>query len=567
MNFRFLFLVIIFFTILFVSCEADVDLSNISNEVSLHPDLIVPIGAASVSLGQIISKNDSSGRFLIGDDSEINYFRIDSSEFKFPVLNLLQNSKELIKNINLTPLGIVVPPNSTLPTVSFNDIIDLGINNDKNVDRIDSILVKSAIISIIIDVSSDLESINPYDLTFSIVFPNGKIRMLNGNSSTINFKPIGYGIPSDIVLSNFMMSTSGKESELPIEVMLNAKTGALPLILSSASKVVNKISFKQLDYSVVYGNFKSGFNLSNSFQQGIDLDNDLSTGLLKFANPQVYISAISNVGMYLNFRIDYIKAFLSTNQNVNPVFADFNGSKFTDFELKRKPAYPGDTVHLNLPTLNKDWGATNLFFEDESKSDMLQYNFTASVDTLSALNEKLPSYITSDAKIKVKINTIIPLNFSKGSYYEYTDTISNIFVAIANALNQFPYSNITSTALILNITNGLPVKTSFTFDLTDSLGKVLPTSFEKNYVIEAGKVDGNGIVQPGKETKQNLQLVVTKEQLEILKKARDLTYKVRIEGNDINSNIHFVKSNTFDLKAGLFVKGDVNTTISTKTQK
>jgi len=454
-----------------------------------------------------------------------------------------------------------------LPTVTFNDILDLGINNDKNGDRIDSILVKSATISLIINVSSDLENINPCDLKFSIIFPNGKIRMLNGTSSTITFKPIAYGIPNDVFLSDFMMSTSGKVSGIPIEIRLDAKTGALPLILSSASRVINKIRFKQLDYSVVYGNFKSGFNLSKTFEQGIDFDKGFSNGLLKFANPQVYISAISNVGMYLNFRIDYIKAFLSTNQNVNPVFASFNGSKYANIELKRKPAYPGDTVHLNLPALNKDWGGTNLLFEDESKPDMLQYNFTASVDSLSALNDKSPSYITSDAKIKVKIKTVIPLNFSKGSYYEYTDTISNVFVSITNALNQFSNNNINSTALILNITNGLPVKTSFTFDLTDSIGKALPTTFEKNYVIEAGKVDGNGIVQPGKEMKQNLQLVVTKDQLEILRKARDLTYKVRIEGNDINSNIHFIKSNTFDLKAGLFLNGDVNTTLKTNNQK
>jgi RNase P/RNase MRP subunit p29 len=80
-------------------------------------------------------------------------------------------------------------------------------------------------------------------------------------------------------------------------------------------------------------------------------------------------------------------------------------------------------------------------------------------------------------------------------------------------------------------------------------------------------VDGNGIVQSGKETKQSIQLVVTKDQLDVLKKARVFKYKVRVDGNDINSNIHFIKSNTFDLKAGLFVKGDVSTTLGTKTQQ
>ena len=566
MNFRFLLLLSVFFSILFVSCEADIDLNNISNDISLHPDLIVPIGGANVSLGELLSANVSLGKYLTVDDSEINYQRIDSSEFKFPVLNFLANSKELNRNITLGPSGTFVPSNYNLPTIAVSDTVDLGLNAGNNRDRVDSILVKSATIGVVINVSPDLASINPNDLKFSIVFPNGKIRMLNGTSSTITFKPIGYGIPYDVVLSNFMMSTSGKERGIPIEIRMDAKTGALPLVLNSTSTVTNKISFKQLDYSVVYGTFKSGFNLSNSFKQGIDLDKDFPNGLLKLADPQVSISAISNVGMYLNFRIDFIKAYVSTNQNVNPIFANFNGSPDVNIELKRKPSNPGDTVHLILPTLNKDWGGTNLLFENESKPDVLQYDFTTSVDSLYSVKDKSPSYITSDAKIKVYLKTIIPLSFSKGSYYEFSDSISNIFVGISNALNQFPYTKIASTVLILNVTNGLPVRTSFTFDLTDSLGKVLPTTFVKNYVIQGGKVDGNGIVQPGKETKQSIQLVVTKDQLDVLKKARFLTYKVRIDGNDINSNIHFIKSNTFDLKAGLFVKGDVNASLGTKTQ-
>jgi len=567
MNFRFLLLLSVFFSILFVSCEADIDLNNISNDISLHPDLIVPVGGANVSLGQLLSANVSLSKYLTVDDSEINYQRVDSSEFKFPVLNFLANSKELDRNITLGLPGMFILSNSMLPTIAVTDTVNLGLNTGNNGDRVDSILVKSATICVVINVSPDLASINPGNLQFSIVFPNGKIRMLNGNSSTINFKPTGYGIPYDVVLSNFMMNITGRDKGIPIEIRLDAKTGALPLVLCSTSSVTDKISFKQLDYSVVYGTFKSGFNLSNSFKQGIDFDKNLPNGLLKFANPQVFISAISNVGMYLNFKINLIKTYISTDLNVNPVFANFNGSPDVNIELKKKPSNPGDTVHLIFPTLNKDWGGTNLLFENESKPDMLQYDFTASVDSLSTAKDKSPSFITSDAKIKVVLKTVIPLSFSKGSYYEFCDSIPNIFVGISNALNKFSYTKIASTALILNVINGLPVRTSFTFDLTDSLGKVLPTTFVKSYVIQGGKVDGNGIVLPGKENKESIQLVVTNEQLDVLKKARVLKYKVRIDGNDINSNIHFITSNTFDLKVGLFVKGDVNTTLGTKTQQ
>ncbi|MDD4969618.1 MAG: hypothetical protein PHT07_09335 [Paludibacter sp.] len=566
MNLRFFILVFISFSVFLVSCEADIDLQNISNEVSLHPDLIVPIGSASLTLGQIISNNDPTKQFLIGDNSEISYLRFESYEYPIPAFNFLKNSQELTRNINLTPVGAPIPPYFTLPPITDNVIVNLGINSN-NENRIDSLLVKSATISMIVDVSSDLRSISPSNLNFSIVFPNGQIRMLNGKSNIVTCTPGGYGMINNIPISDFMLNTSGAESGIPIQILIEAKTGALPIILTPTTAITCKINFTKLDYSVVYGSFKSSLNIPIPLEQRIDLDKDLPNGLIKFANPQVFITATSNVGAYLNFQIDYIKAFLSTNQNLTPVYANFNGKQSTDIGLGRKPKIPGDTIRIPLRTLDKDWGDTNLLFENESKPDMLEYQFSAKIDPTIRIDDKTPDFLTSDAKIKVDVKTVVPLNFTKGSYYEFKDSITNVFLLLSNALNQNLYTDITYTALILNISNGLPVKTTFTFDLIDSVGKVLPTTFEKKYVIEAGKVDANGLVQPGKETKQTLQIAVSKEQLSTLKKAKSIAYKVRIEGADINSNIHFTKLNTFDLKVGLFVKGEINTTIGTKTQK
>ena len=566
MNLRLIFFVFGLFSFLFVSCEADIDLNNVSNEVSLHPDLIVPIGGASLSLGQIILNNDSAHRFIIGDDSEISYLSFDSLKFILPTLNFLENSQELIRNIQLSPVVAYIPSNTSVPTILSNDTLRLGINTN-NANHVDSILVKTATISLIVDVSSDLASINPADLKFSIVFPNGKVRMLDGSSSTQSISPTGFGLINYKKISNFMMSTSDGESGMPIQILIDVKTGALPLILTPASTITCKINFTNLDYSVAYGNFKSDFNLTQTLQQHIDLNKNFPTGSLKFANPKISISASSNVGAYLNFKIDYIKAFLSTNQNVLPVFASFDGVKYTNIEFKRKPTSPGDTINVGLQTLDKDWGGTDKFFEREPIPDMLEYHFSASVDSVLNSTDRTPNFITSDANIKVMLKTIVPLNFTKGSYYQFQDSITNVFSAISNALSVYPYTDITYTALVLNISNGLPVKTTFTFELIDSLGYKLQTTFEKKYVIAAGKVDANGLVQPGQETKQTLQIVVTKEQLSILKKAKTIRYIVRIEGEELNSNIHFTKWNTFDLKVGLFVKGDINTTIGTKTQK
>jgi len=571
MNIRFLFPVIIFFSILFVSCEADINLQNISDEISLHPDLIFPVGGASVNLGQIITHNDTGGKFETGTDSEINYISFDSLNFKIPALDLLVNSTASKKSIFPLPASpLVIPSNSPLPTLHCSDTIRLGINSIHAGDRIDSVKVKTALISINVDVSADLSNIRPSDLIYTIHFPTGKIRMLDGSTSSISFSPAGFGTAKIIKLTNFMMNTSGVDAGIPVDIHVEAKNGNVPLMLNQTSAIISTIKMTQLDYSVLYGSFNTFLKLTNIYQQSIYFDKDLPNGLIKLANPQVCISTSSNIGTYLTFKINYIKSFLSTNQNIKAVYANFNGDQFTITQLNRKPAVPGDTVNIKLPVLDKDWGGTNQLFDNETDEmntpDKVQYDFCASPDSILNNQSKTPSFIPSEASMKVTIKTIIPLNFTRGSYYEFQDSIQNVFGFMANAFNKFPYNNITSTSLILNITNGLPVKTTFSFALNDSLGNQLLTTFEKSYIIESGKTDVNGLVQPGKETKQTIQVKVDKDQLVNLKKARFITYKVKVEGDNINSNIHFTATNKFDLSVGLFVNGDVNTTLGMKNQ-
>jgi hypothetical protein len=128
------------------------------------------------------------------------------------------------------------------------------------------------------------------------------------------------------------------------------------------------------------------------------------------------------------------------------------------------------------------------------------------------------------------------------------------------------YASITYINLILNITNGLPSKVTFSLNPIDSTGNVIPQIFDKSYLIAAGSIDANGIVQPGKETIQTIKVTLSKDQLISIRKAVSINFKVRMEGDEL-SNIHFIKSNIFGIKVGLFVKGDINTTLGTKTQK
>jgi hypothetical protein len=563
MYIKFIFSILV--SIFFISCQADINLQNISDEISLHPDLIVPVGSASMSLEQLITNNDSTGAFEIGKDDEINYIIFDSSEFKISDLNLLDNSRELIERQYPSPnSALFINPESPIPSVTNTDSVRLGINFNKQGDRIDSTKITSATFSVIVDVTPELISIPPSDMKFTILFPNGKIRMLDGSSNSISFTPTSYGTVNNVILKNFMLITSGGATGIPIIIRVDAKSGNLPLTLTPASIITSRINFTQLDYSVAYGNIKSKFNVTNAYVQAVDYEKKFPTSVLKFANPQVYITAVSNIGTYLNFKIDSIKGYQSINPQLNPVYANFNGVRSTTIELKRRSNVPGDTVNFRLPVLNKGNGGIDRIFADSPMPDKLKYLFSTTVDPVMNSQHQTPWFITSDAEIKVNLKTILPLDFTKDSYYEYQNSIQNVFNTIENTLNS--YTSITYINLILNVTNGLPSKVTFSLYPIDSTGNALPQIFDKSYLIAAGNIDANGIVQPGKETKQTINVTLSKDQLITLRKAVSINYKIRMEGDDI-SNIHFIKSNIFDLKVGLFVKGDINTTLGKQTQK
>jgi hypothetical protein len=331
---------------------------------------------------------------------------------------------------------------------------------------------------------------------------------------------------------------------------------------------INYINEDSAEYSVAYGDFESTAIVSFVHQRKLELGKVFPNGFLKFSNPQLHIRVTSNIGTYLSFRVDYIKAIVSTDSTIAPVYAWFNAHTTNSVteQFDSKPASPSLWVSKDFRTFDKDWGETNWLFENVNRPDMIEYKFSAWINQALVQKDPTPAFITPDAKLKVNISYKIPFQLNKGSYYDYQDTIPNIFSQIAGVFDKYAADKISSATIVLNIKNGFPVQTQFTVQFLDSLGQKLLTDFEKNYTVQAGDVDANGIVQTGKETKQTITLLVTKAQLPELKKAKSIAYSVRFLGEDVQSNIHFTKLNTFDLKVGLFVKGDLNEKLGTLIQ-
>jgi len=146
----------------------------------------------------------------------------------------------------------------------------------------------------------------------------------------------------------------------------------------------------------------------------------------------------------------------------------------------------------------------------------------------------------------------------KGSYYNFKDSIANISIPISSALDDNLKSYTDTVSLVLNIKNGLPVQTDFSYKLLDANGNELLAGLKKNYIIQSGTVDADGIVQPGNESNQMLIIQVPNNNVSELKQAYSLVYTIGVAGKDMNSKIHFTAKNTMKVAVGLFINGKVS---------
>jgi len=541
------------------SCMNDVDLLNISNEIKIDESLVLPIGEANMSLEEILANQklmaevDSQG-LIISQGIEVLFQDTSSVSFKFREIDLAGTSQKLSLPYFVSPVEVVIPPNTNFPTINSDNNIDLGINSQPSVERIDSVRIGSATLGIKVTVT-DL-AINPSDLKLILSFPDDRLRMRDGSSNAIHFSPKVFGQTDNVQINNFVMKTSGGVSELPIRMKIDFKSGNQPLTVGPASKIEVELKFNKLDFEVAYGLFQPSVLASSTIQTPIEIGSTLSGAVLKFANPTLTLTASSNIGTYLRFKVDYVRAFVKENPTQESKMS-FDGKDSEIFDFS-KPKVPGDKV-MKVIKFDKNYGSTDKLFENDILPNMLEYKFSALINKEFIDNDPTPNYITPDGKIDAKLKIEIPFYLNAGSNFELKDTIENVGKNVRSKLKDVV---VEKAVLVMKVMNGLPVKAKFTMILLDSLGATINSSIEKNYDINSPMVDNEGLVTTNGITPQTIQIELTQSQIEDLKRTKKIAYLVRMDGKDSTSKIHLTKLNTFSIKLGIFVKGSVTKNLS-----
>lgn len=534
--------------VILTSCLNDVDLTNISGEIQWKGALAAPIGTANLKLEDLVAQLDSQ-KILTASGEEFLYQDSDNVEFQFRQINLIQNALPLNKSLYVSPeTTITIPANTQIPTISSDENIQLGINSSQD-ERIDSVKISSAVLSV--KVTVDNLSVNPNNVKFTLDFPLSKVKHYDGSLVEAVYTPSSFNQAQNIALSNFTINTSDSGSSIPITLKLDITTGNLPVRVSPSSKVNIELKLTSMQFDVAYGYFAPSSIASKVVQQSLNLPDFTKDGAFKFADPKIFITVQSNIGTYLKFDINYAKAYQKSNPS-QAVYASFNGNQSTSESMGIKPSAPGIWVTKQLTTLDKNYGTIDKLFDTSNKADTIEMKYGGNVDNDKISTDPTPNFITPDAAIKVKYKIQIPLYLKPTSYYIFKDTIKNAGKDIDSVLNKV---KINTLSIYLTVMNGLPVKGTLSMQLNDASGHKINTTFISDYQINAPDIDSNGYVKANGITPQKIEIKIDSTQVDDFRRTKDIVFQFRIDSKDASSFIHFRKSDTFNVKAGLFVNG------------
>ncbi len=549
---------------IFSSCVTDYDFFDVSTDIKIDQSLVLPIGEGSVSVDDILRKVGLPDK-IDTTNSIISYVDSFKFEFNYADLNKADTIKPFQKFLYLpTPK---IPANVVLNLPPFDASIEMNVNQNTTNEHIDRVVLNSAKMKITLEVSPDLQSISPSDVSVDFLFPQDVVTF-SDNTST-NFQPTAYGEPGFVPIGKTTIILNGS-NVIPLKIKVNIKSQSTDTPLQPDSYVLLKMNFVDVDLARVYGLFDVHLDDENVFDLGVNFDDFIPNSLIKIANPQLNLSATSNVGMNFDLNIDYLKAYnSSTPSNVFEAVFDNpkTGTRSKSYsDVFEGPQVYGDWVTKNFSQFNNVNGEFDKVFDRRPYPNVLAYK--ASLSTNAA---RVSNFISNDNKTNVSLRLNVPFQLKEDSYFTLTDTIKDL--NIGTTLDQ-----IDSAILVLTLKNGFPLKAKYRMtywksaaanDTVTAIGGTINTvednsqlgNITSEYLVRSAKVDANGFVN--EVIPQEIKIMLNKAQIEALKSTRFIIFSLYLTGDerDVDGSatsfpISFTTRNNFGVKLGLFVKAN-----------
>ncbi len=550
------------------SCFNDVDLSNIDMEMALPASLALPAGKARLELKDLLERIDTDSLIAVDGDGGLEVALTDSMTYEMTPIAL----SEKVDDFDVTyafseyisehgmPGDVDLPlsPGQTISEFVTYDFYDMGLNEDERE------MIREARVSELrfsVQVSHTLADLPPSDLQIKVEFDPAKVCYTDGRTGIVADSITG--VSGELVFRNLYLTPFEGEDDrtggLPLKMTVTIHTGD-GLTIHTSDQLTSYFSPEDIDWTVAYGTF-SAVKMEQRIGTITDFDLSFLDGF-KLHDPQLNFGVRTNAGIPVLFDIAYVKAYREDEAG-NPVagsevFASFNGSQSTTLDIDNVAEMPGLWGGENWFRFDRESAQTNALFATDPLPNALEFAYSARADERA---DGSLSFLTPDAAVHVVREAVVPLWFdesAEGSEIVIRDTITGLELD-----SLMPEGIVLEQALLaLNIENGLPVGFELALDaFLDADGRTVDVPMERSYKLDMPDVDTDGRIPQGAAAQPvPWEINVDQQAYDALRQVNSIVYSIHLR-QEAGKRVRFEQSNYFGLQVGVYVKGEVYSSI------
>lgn len=553
------------------SCFNEVDLSNIDTEMALPASLALPAGKARLELKDLLAQIDADSLIAVDGAGGLEVAMTDSMTYEMTPIALSEKvadfdvtyafSEYIAEHGAPGDMELPLPAGQTISEFVTYDFYDMGLNEDER-EMVREAYVNEMRFSV--RVSHTLADLPAGDLQVKVEFDPSKVRYTDGRTGVVadSITP-QLRTPGQFVFRNLDITPFEGEDDrtggLPLKMTITIYTGD-GLTISTSDELTTSFSLDALDWSVAYGTF-SAIKVEPRTESMDGFDISFLDGF-KLYDPQLNVGVRTNAGVPVLLDIAYVKTF-KEDEAGNPVpgseaYALFGGSQSTTLEMANVATMPGQWGGYNWFNFDRETAQTNLLFGTDPLPNALELSYSARV-TERADGEW--SFLTPDAAVQVTYEAVVPLWFdasAEGSEIVIRDTIAGLELD-----SLMPDGIELERALLaLSIENGLPVGFELALDaFLDADGRQVDVPMERSYKLDMPDVDSDGRVPQGAAVQPVAwNIDVDQAAYDALRRVSSIVYSIHLR-QEPGKRVRFETDNYFGMQVGVYVKGEVNSSI------
>ncbi len=525
-----LFLVSALSVFLLQSCvKDDLDLDKLET-TNWNPSVAVPLAYASMSMADLLKKDETSGNLVIDSDKFCTLIYTGRAiEIKADALITIPN-QTVTQTVQLDDAAATAINTLGSVTFSYSQNFDFGMSNGI---ELDSITLKNGQLKL------DLESGIPANTVLEIKIPAATLNGIAFRQTVLlNYTgtlPITVVAIPDLDGYKVDMTNGGvTNNQVKIFYTLSITTTGTPV--QNTNKVLSKMTFRNIAYQNVFGYFGQMNLLSPLDTIVINLFNTgqgLGTFVIK--DPEIRIDLVNSLGL--------------------PVRASVNNMTGMNADLTSLVVATGipDPLPIFHPGLNEvGQSKTGSFTMNNANSNVSamianhpKFVISQITSTTNPDGNVSGNFVTDSSLFAVDMNVKLPL-YGSAKDFLLKDTVN---------FNYNNFNNVTELMIRTSLTNGFPLDVNFQILFADDNYTILDSLVTSNQLImPSGIVDAatGRVISPVTQTTDH---TLNHTRVLNIASARKLILKASAATiNNGNTDIKIYSDYKFDVNIGAIAK-------------